>query len=205
MRIVDLVCWLFGPATPLPHGGPCSRCLSYHGRLRSRDWKDLLHLAAIIIAATLTGCSSAGLLPADGGRFTPEPPHPTPERISELARVNVPPPGDEAPLSVAFWPSIILEGGSSWMTVFVPQSQQLEVVFIDGQPYRAYSRIRLTLPGVWPVVERDAPRGGLRRFVERPPCGEHTAVLEVATRSGRRYRTEAKLVVRGQCNEGEEK
>lgn len=112
--------------------------------------------------------------------FVPERPHPTPEQISALARVDVRHSrAVSTPAKLSLLPQIVMAGGATWVTCHVPAEH----------PAR---RIRYGVEGIR-ISEGPLERIQNRILVERIACGRWLAVCLLS--NGERH--EAAIEVAG--------
>lgn len=122
--------------------------------------------------------------------FVPERPHPTRERILELAALSTPlqhPPVTE--LAIRIVPSFIFAGQAIRVTCFVPDK-------------REYKAVRYGVPGIQ-FAGRRAGFTSYERLVEHVSCGEWHAVCAVTDNDGKVLaQREQPFTARGMCNDG---
>lgn len=135
-------------------------------------------LVCVVLALCANGC---GPRPYVAPRL-----HPTPEQISELARLERPPvTAPAASLEVTLMPRVILAGTAVWVTCYVPAS----------------SKARAVRYGLEGVRMSQQPIDGIqyRLLAERVPCGTWVATCALSTGE----RVEAPLeVMGGECDGG---
>jgi hypothetical protein len=134
------------------------------------------------LIAFSVGCASE--------RFTPEPIHPSRERILQLAELSTPlhhPPVSE--LAIRIYPSFILAGQAIRVTCFVPDK-------------REYKAVQYGVPGLQ-FAGRRAGSTSYERLIENVSCGEWIAVCLTTDNDGKVLaQREQAFTARGMCNDG---
>lgn len=138
----------------------------------------MLVLSVLVLVAAL-GCAERP--------FRPETPHPSPERIAQLAHVDQLAPEKESGFHLEVTPRVILQGGAAWVTCYVPKS------------YGA-GRVQLALGEVF-SSEQALNQVEIKRLADGLACGTYVATCTILTARGAERR-EAQLEVKGGMCDG---
>lgn len=121
-------------------------------------------------------------------RFVPEPPHPSPERIAELARIDQSPADVVRELTIRVSPRFVLAGGAARITCLLPQTTTARSIAFGLADVR--------------TAVREVDRFAFELVVTNISCGEWTAYCLLATGAHVIARAELPLIAKGACNDG---
>lgn len=121
-------------------------------------------------------------------RFVPETPHPSMDRIRELAQVAAAPASTVRELTLTIYPRVVLAGAAVRIRCLLPQhTEATSIGFGLGDVRSSF---------------RQVDTSAYELLVEPVPCGEWTAFCAIATSTRLIARAETPLLSKGACNEG---
>jgi len=154
-------------------------------------WVLLAMIATVLLslyAFTLIGC--VGITPARQGHYTPEPLHPSLDRIAELAAISNQP-SITNPGWLRLSSPFVLAGNGVRLTCLVPE-------------HRDHRYLRLSLvDAVGPLWTITHATQTDHLLIESVPCGSYAAVCDSLANSDRVLaHYEQRFTSKGSCNDG---